>query len=75
MCQASGAVHVNLMHIYGNDAFLLQWDSFTSIRDIPKKVISDLGGQLVAASNVTYFQGKESLANWGRNEKEQRTMD
>ena len=31
VCQATGALHLELMHNYGTEALLLQWALFTSI--------------------------------------------
>ena len=31
VCQATGALHLELMHNYGTEALLLQWARFTSI--------------------------------------------
>ena len=41
VCQATGAMHMEVMHNYGTDALLLQWDRFVSIRGTPTKVVSD----------------------------------
>ena len=65
VCQATGAVHVNVMHNYGTDAFLLQFQSFVSIRGTPAKVVSDKGSQLTSSTNVVAFTQKEDPANWG----------
>ena len=59
VCQASGAIHINVMHNYRTDAFLLQWDSFTAIRGISSKVVSDQGSQPTASNNVIAFPEKE----------------
>ena len=42
-CLSTGAIHVCLMHSYGTDAFLLQWENFTALRGHPKLVWSDKG--------------------------------
>ena len=49
-CLNTGAVHMELLHTYGADAFLTRWKVFTSIRGTPKYVVSDKGSRLQAAS-------------------------
>ena len=60
ICQATGALHMELMHNYGTEALLLQWARFTSIRGTPTKVVSDQGKQLTSSSNAATFSAKES---------------
>ena len=50
-CLSTGAVHVNLMHTYGTEAFLLQWENFTALRCCSKQVWSDRGSQLTSSAN------------------------
>ena len=52
VCQATGALHMGVMHDYSTEALLLQWDHFTAIRGVPAKVVSDRGSQLTSAGNV-----------------------
>ena len=51
VCQATGATAVLLMHDYGTEAFLLQYEHFTSVRGHPAKIVSDKGSQLTSAGN------------------------
>ena len=60
VCQATGAMHMEVMHNYGTDALLLQWTRFVSIRGTPTKVVSDQGKQLTSSSNAATFTAKES---------------
>ncbi len=64
VCQAIGAVHTELMHDYGTEAFLLQWNCFTAVRGDPAVTMSDCGSQLTSSSNVIAFPEKEGPANW-----------
>ena len=64
VCQATGAMHMELMHNYGTEALLLQWDRFVSIRGTPTKVVSDQGKQLTSSSNAADFSAKESSEAW-----------
>ena len=52
VCQATGALHIGVMHDYSTHALLLQWDHFTAIRGVPAKVVSDRGSQLTSAGNT-----------------------
>ena len=52
VCQATGALHIGVMHDYSTNAFLLQWDHYTAIRGVPAKVVSDRGSQLTSAGNT-----------------------
>ena len=36
VCQATGAMHMEVMHNYGTDALLLQWSRLVSIRGTPR---------------------------------------
>ena len=49
-CMISRAVHVNVSQDYSTDAFLQVLRRFSSLRGWPKKIFSDNGTQLVAAS-------------------------
>ena len=64
VCQATGALHVQVAHDYGARAFSLQYDHFVEIRDAPQKVVSDRGSQLTSASHLLSWSEKESLINW-----------
>ena len=64
VCQATGALHLELMHNYGTEALLLQWARFTSIRGTPAVVVSDQGKQLTSSSNTAAFKAKESPDAW-----------
>ena len=63
-CLNTGAVHVELLHTYGAEAFLLRWRVFTSIRGHPKLVVSDMGSQLQAASKTVDWSRNEDPKNW-----------
>ena len=60
-CLNTGAVHIELLHSYGADAFLSRWNVFVSLRGNPKLVVSDKGSQLVAAANTI---SKEDPTSW-----------
>ena len=64
VCMSTGAVHTELCHNYGAEAFLLQWDYFTSIRGDPTKVFSDKGSQLTAAANYVTVPVGQDLSKW-----------
>ena len=64
VCQATGAMHMEVMHNYGTEALLLQWDRFVSIWGTPSKVVSDQGKQLTSSSNAAAFTAKESPEAW-----------
>ena len=49
-CMISRAVHVDVSQDYSTDAFLQVVRRFSSLREWPKKILSDNGTQLVAAS-------------------------
>ena len=55
---------MEVMHNYGTEALLLQWDRFVSIRGTPSKVVSDQGKQLTSSSNAAAFTAKESPEAW-----------
>ena len=63
-CLNTGAVHMELLHTYGADAFLTRWKVFTSIRGTPKYVVSDKGSRLQAASIHVDWSKKENPQNW-----------
>ena len=64
VCQSTGAVHCEVMHDYGTQAFLLQWDKFTAIRGVPGVAISDCGSQLRSAKNTVTNPETEAPKNW-----------
>jgi len=55
VCQATGALHVELTHSYSTAAFLNAWQHFTAVRGVPRKVISDKGSQLTSCRNTVAF--------------------
>ena len=55
VCQATGAMHFEVMHDYGTGGLLLQWDHFVAVRGTPSKVVSDQGKQLTSSSNAAAF--------------------
>ena len=63
-CLNTGAVHIELLHSYGADAFLLRWRVFTCLRGNPKLVISDKGSQLQAASRTIDWSKNEDPVSW-----------
>ena len=63
VCQATGALHICLMHDYGTQAFLLQYRSFVAIRGKPSKVTSDRGSQLTSKGN-SVISPKEHPDGW-----------
>ena len=64
VCRSTGALHTQLMHNYGTEAFLLQWENFVAIRGTPMKVVSDQGSQLTSADNYVRWEEKESPKGW-----------
>ena len=73
VCRSTGAVHTQLMHNYGTEAFLLQWDNFVAIRGVPRKVVSDRGSQLTSADNYVTWKESEDPAKWAWDEIEVRS--
>ena len=65
MCQSTGALHLEVMHNYGTEAFLLQWGSFAALRGVPATVVSDKGSQLTAKTNYVAWSEKEDPTHWG----------
>ena len=63
-CLNTGGIHVELLHTYGAEAFLIRWRVFTSIRGHPKLVVSDMGSQLQAASKTVDWSRNEDPKNW-----------
>ena len=49
---------------YGADAFLLQWEGFTSTRGYPQVVWSDKGLQLTSSSNYVTWAEREDPSRW-----------
>ena len=72
-CLNTGAVHLELLHTYGSEAFLLRWKVFTCTRGDPKLVVSDKGSQLKAASKQIDWTRKEDPEQWEWNKIEQAT--
>ena len=64
VCQTTGAVHVEVMHDYGTQAFLLQWGKFTALRGDPGVVVSDKGAQLTSKHNLVAYPEKHAPTNW-----------
>ena len=64
VCQSTGAVHCEVMHSYGTQAFLLQWERFTAIRGVPGVAVSDCGSQLRSAKNTVAYPDAEAPKNW-----------
>ena len=60
VCQATGAVHTELMHDYGTSAFLLQWNWFTALRGDPTLAVSDCGSLLTSRKNNVAFPERSS---------------
>merc|ERR1712120_18921 len=55
VCQSTGAVHCEVMHDYGTQAFLLQWERYTAIRGVPGVAVSDCGSQLKSVKNTVAY--------------------
>ena len=68
VCQATGAVHTELMHTYGTSAFLSQWNRFTALRGDLSLAVSDRGSQLTSGKNNIAFLKKEAPGNWNWDE-------
>ena len=66
VCQATGALHTEVVHAYSTAAFLLAFDHYTSVRGYPTKVYSDKGSQFTSSGNVVAF-GTEKT--WGEVEE------
>ena len=64
VCQGTGAVHTQLCHDYGTQAFLLQWENFVALRGTPSLVVSDRGSQLTSATNYVTWAKKEDPSKW-----------
>ena len=66
VCQSTGAVHSEVMHDYGTQAFLLQWEKFTAVRGVPGVAVSDCGSQLKSVKNtVAYPEAQDPKhRNW-----------
>ena len=71
VCQAMGAMHLEVVHDYGTEALLLQWDHFVALRGTPSKVVSDQGKQLTPSSNAAAFTNKENPESWNWKELEE----
>merc|ERR1712082_565561 len=64
VCQSTGAVHAEVMHDYGTQAFLLQWSRFTAIRGVPGVAVSDCGSQLKTVKNTVAYPEAQAPKNW-----------
>ena len=64
VCQATGAIHCELLHSYGTKAFLDHWEKFVSIRGRPGLVVSDQGSNFTSKSNYVAVSEKESPDTW-----------
>ena len=64
VCQSTGAVHCEVMHEYGTQAFLLQWNIFTAIQGDPAVAVSDCGSQLKSSKNTVAYPDTEAPENW-----------
>ena len=73
VCQATGAIHLSIMHDCGTKALLLQYTGYISLRRKPAKIISDKGSQLTSSHNVVTFSDHKAPKNWGWSEVEQKT--
>ena len=72
VCQATGALHISLMHDYGTEAFILQYRSFVALRGKPARITSDRGSQLTSKGNVV-ITAAEHPSSWGWEEVADRT--
>ena len=70
VCQSTGAVHAEVMHDYGTQAFLLQWSRFTAVRGVPGVVVSDCGSQLKTVKNTVAYPEAQDPKNWNWGEVE-----
>ena len=73
VCRSTGAVHTQLMHSYGTEAFLLQWSNFVALRGAPRRVVSDRGSQLTSSENYVTWKSSEDPSKWGWKEIEERS--
>ena len=64
VCQATGALNIQVAHDYGARAFSLQYDHYVALRDAPLKVVSDQGSRLTSASHQVAWTERESPSNW-----------
>ena len=62
-CMSTGALHVEVSHTFGADAFLTSFGSFVAVRGRPTMVYSDRGSQICKASQ--YVKKDEDPAAWG----------
>ena len=60
-CLLTRAIHLDLSADYSMDAFLMSFRRFVPIRGCPKKIFSDSGSQLVAASKELRDMFKNNL--------------
>ena len=56
VCQVTGTIHLEVMHDYSTNAFLLQWRRFIALRGVAVLVVLDQGFQLMSKEN------KESIS-------------
>ena len=70
VCQSTGAVHCEVMHDYGTQAFLLQWEKFTAVRGVPGVAVSDCGSQLKSIKNTVAYPEAQDPKNWNWDDME-----
>ena len=70
VCQSTGAVHCEVMHDYGTQAFLLQWNKFTAVRGVPGVAVSDCGSQLKSVKNTVAYPEAQDPKKWNWDEVE-----
>ena len=70
VCQTTGAVHAEVMHDYGTQAFLLQWSRFTAVRGVPGVAVSDCGSQLKSVKNTVAYPEAQDPKHWNWDEVE-----
>ena len=63
-CLSTGALKILVMHSYGTEALLLQWEHFTSQHGAPSVVYSDRGSQLTSATNYVKWTAQEDPSKW-----------
>ena len=60
-CMNTGALHVEVAHDYGTDAFICSYTAFVALRSRPGMVYTDRGSQLSRASQ---YLGAEDPTSW-----------
>ena len=73
VCQATGAMHLEVMHDYGTEALLLQWDRFFALRGPSEGSLrpGEAVKQLTSSSNTAAFSAKEKPESWNWKELEE----